>query len=825
MMAPVKKSRRLRVAMRTSALSIFRRLLNSLLSGTPRSVLLSGTPRSVLLSGTPRSVILSGTPRTAASQEKPFILLCRTRALWELQAILALLVLTLLSRFSVLANLSTHVLGGAERDAALYLWLIEQNQKNLFSEPWFSTSAFYPYTLSLGWSDNFILPSLLSWPFMALGASLTASYNCLLLGAQFLNGYGTYRLAHALCGNRSAAFLGGAAFLLCPALSAHLGHPQLQFFFFIPFAVFAFFKALSQPTFVRGLLVGLTVAGAFLTTVYYAVFIGLSLLVILALLFALRPAEVLRLRPIPGIAGCAAGLLPLLPFIGPYLAVQSTFGERLLHEPYFFSATALSYLSASPFSFLMDGTASFSHSEAQLYSSIALIVLFVAGLVRALSSKHLLTPTMALLGSLFFTAVSSIPSLTPLSTITTDFMCAVGTWVTMGALLWWLLTLGRLERISSIRLLSNRALLALCAGVVIVLFLISLGPRGYSEAGPAIALYRACYELVPGFSAARAVGRLGIVVVFFLYLGAALSYAYLQRSAKLPAGIFVIVLGVATLEGAIKVYPLEEPPARPAIFDQISSLSRNGDVMVVLPFSGPLTEERHIKSWSEFARLQVNAMRWALPTNVKVVNGYSGQRTKLMRDWPARLSPFPSSDALRSLSEIAGLRFVVVLRREMSEIAFSTLKDRIGEFGSSLSVLSSDKEGNLLLEYRGSRVMDTDGAVLLAPRYPRGVLTVELSVVPNAGVTELPIIVRDLDKPEAPPLAQFSFPANGSWHEKSFRIGDDAYAVSPLRIGISVSGNFPLQRAVYLRRSSYEAGAISLASISNGIPKGSVRLR
>jgi hypothetical protein len=751
------------------------------------------------------------TSRTAgakhSAEEAPFILLCRTRWVWELQALAGLLILVLASRFAVFSQLSTHILGGAERDAGLYLWLVELHQKALFTEPWFNTPAFYPYSLSLGWSDNFLLPSLALWPALALGASPIVCYNLLLLLAQLLNGYATHQLVFKLTGNRAASFLSGAAFLLCPALTAHLGHPQLQFFFFIPWGLLAFFSFLASPSLVRGITLSLVVVGAFLTTVYYSVFLCLLILILTIGIAALRPKRILKQVTAPGLGGLLLGALPLLPFLPPYLAVQGTFGERFLHEPFFFSANALSFVASSPFSLLLSATSSLSHSEAQLYGSIALCLLFVLGLTQAFATKHLVNQAIAVGASLLLTLIASVPSLTPLSPLTTDFICAIGTWCSAVAIIWFLVSLGRLERVSATTFLSNRALLALFGAAALILLLISFGPRGYSEAGPAIALYRFWYEVMPGFSAARAVGRLGLVVIFLFYVGAGLSFAFLQRRTNFPSGVAVILLAIVSFESTVRDYPLEEPPAPPQIFDEAALRVKPGESLVVLPFSGSLTEDRQVKSWSEFARLQVNAMRWALPKNLRIVNGYSGQRTKLMREWPGRLANFPSAEALKSLSELVGLRFVIVLRRYMSPDALTSLDERLTEFGSSLRKVATDPEGNILIEYIGTRVLDTDGAILLAPSYPSGVVTLELSAVPVAGLKELTVIVRNLEDPIAPPLSKFPLPTNGSWQEKSFRIGNDSYAVSPIRIGIKVEGDLPPLRSIYIRRSVYENGA------------------
>ena len=61
----------------------------------------------------------------------------------------ALLCSVLVLRFRAISHLGELLLGGAERDAGLYLWLIRTNVANLFELPWFETLSFFPYGKSL----------------------------------------------------------------------------------------------------------------------------------------------------------------------------------------------------------------------------------------------------------------------------------------------------------------------------------------------------------------------------------------------------------------------------------------------------------------------------------------------------------------------------------------------------------------------------------------------------------------------------------------------------------------------------------------------------
>ncbi|RIL01799.1 MAG: hypothetical protein DCC75_13495, partial [Proteobacteria bacterium] len=181
-------------------------------------------------------------PTKHSSQE--FLLLHKSSFRLSLHAAGILLLVLLLIRASALPQLSSSYIGGFEGDGGLYIWLTQWNLSGLFSLPWFNTKAFYPYTRSLAWSDSYILPSLAAWPLVKLGASLALAFNLIILIANFLNGFLTYRLAYALTGKQEAALFAGISFMSLSSLTYNLGHPQLQFAFWLPLACHLFLMLL-----------------------------------------------------------------------------------------------------------------------------------------------------------------------------------------------------------------------------------------------------------------------------------------------------------------------------------------------------------------------------------------------------------------------------------------------------------------------------------------------------------------------------------------------------------------------------------------------------
>lgn len=759
------------------------------------------------------------------SKSPPFILLCQCRASHLLFGFLYFVALTIFLRFRAVASLNSHVLGGAERDAGLYLWLTEAFHHALANSPSFADlisavlnlPGFFPYTLTLAWSDNFLLPAALASLFAHFTLTPIGAYNVVLLLAQFLNGLSMFVLCLRLTASPHAAVFAGSIWASSSFFTAHLGHPQLQFALWFPLGTLLLLRSVESMQFRSWFLCGLTIVGAFLTTVYYAIFLAFLFFLLLGLLCVLRPQVLTRLvHPAP-LLGLGLSALILSPFLLPYLSVQSVFGTRYLHEPHYFSAHLVSYFSASTYHWLFGWTSQFSHSEAHLWVGLTTVAVCLMAVHSALGTRHLRLPLHCLTGSILAAGLLATPVLEP-SLGTVRFpLGALASWLSLACIIWWLRRLSRLESLFSISELTNRSLLALCFAGALVVILLSFGPYGFGAIaeGQGLGVYRLFYEGFPGFSAARAIGRIGLLTIFLLCLTSAIGLAYLLRSE--PSGLssshrlivrlspLLLIVGVA--EHLHRDYPVEEPPALPPVFSKLRDLSRNGEVAIVLPFAGALTDQGQVARWGEFARLNVNAARFALTSGVPVVNGYSGIRSKIIREWPARLESFPDAASLRALGEIAGLRWIVLLPSPQVDLVL--LKQSLTHFAGKLSIIYEDEQG-LLIELSAARNLDTAGAALLAPSFPEGILTLELSMAPLASAEPSMVEVVDLDSGLT--IASLPVMPDGSWKLHSFRVGQVNPRTNPIRMGFSVDPESAGPPRLFVRRSFYESTGAGLSS-------------
>ncbi len=328
--------------------------------------------------------------------------------------------LTLLFRVDIWEYLTTRYLGGVDYDAGLYVFLVKAAKSSLSADRWFDTRAFYPYGYSLAWSDNFIVPSLLFSLFPSVADPLR--YNLLYLLSGSLNGYCAFRLFRLFggCQREGWAFLAGVAFSTYGFLQQHYGHPQLQWAFWMPLGVEFFLRSIFFQSPASIFAACLCVSGAFLSSVYYAIFLAVAYC-FSALLFGLRAflqgpsAATLGKCVVAGVVGIA----PLMLVADPYVRVGHAFGHRFLFESYFFSATLSSYLAASDLSYFYRELSGFSHPEARLFPGAVVGFLWLGALGTWICGKRNLWVAIAVL------ALQFVP-----------FGLALSLWLVVGVLVW-----------------------------------------------------------------------------------------------------------------------------------------------------------------------------------------------------------------------------------------------------------------------------------------------------------------------------------------------------------------------------------------------------
>lgn len=733
------------------------------------------------------------------SRSEDFLLLYKPIRNKQLFAVIGLLLIFIAFRLKAILTLGSNFIGGTEGDAGLYIWLMRSNTRDLFHLPWFNTHAFYPYTRTLAWSDNFVLPSLVVWPFLKVGTPLPIVYNCILLAAGFLNGFCTYRLCFRLTGKVFPSFIAAAAFMTYSTLTANLGHPQLQFIFWLPLTLLALCSFISKPNFLSAVYIGLNILLCFLCAVYYAIFIPIAVLCIVLVTLILRPKQFGKHEALLFFGGIIAGAFPLLFFVGPYFAVRATFGERALYEAYYFSAHALSYLSAVPFNLLYGGTSDWSHAEANLFPGFAILVLVASAFPRLWGAKplHSLARSWG-----YATAIACVLTATTLSDPLYRVGAAAFLWGSLLLLLLLVYRMGLLERKLGFHIMTNRGLTAALLFSCLVFFAISLGPLGNPEKGQwAVGVYRLFYETFPGFNSIRAIGRAGLFTVFFMCMMAGFTLSMLAEKKRIATPLLSMVLGLSLLENFVPLYPLDAEQARPVLVDYLTTQVADKDsVVAVLPLVSELNREGNVKSWGEFARLNTTYMNWLFPAQLPIVNGYSGQRSKTMKELPTQLYAFPDQRSITALRTIAGMRYILYVSKFDPGFNKTLFEKRINDLPGDLALIAADEDGNYLLELRGSSRIKTD-TYLLAPSYPPGVVYVELMGMYQKDGADIPIDIYAVNFSETTPIASASVKQNGTWERFRVALPKTIDTVRPDWLKFMIKS----EASVFFRETNYRS--------------------
>jgi hypothetical protein len=256
------------------------------------------------------------------------------------------------------------------------------------------------------------------------------------------------------------------------------------------------------------------------------------------------------------------------------------------------------------------------------------------------------------------------------------------------------------------QLLFSSAFLCFTAGVVF-----AFGPLGNPEKGQyPLGVFSLFYYGFPGFDALRAVARFGLLALMglcFVTSGAldAVSRRH-QHAGRLVALLLIIAVLFETQHSA---FPLESPPPAPQV---LQADLPPGSRTIFLPLSTG-TQRGSVESWGEYARLATTYMVWGTDRGLQIINGYSGQRSKLMLELPAATESFPSQKSLGRLSTISGLEFIVVVASEMKDPSW---RDRVEAYRSQLRIISEDSAGNVLIRFTPRLSLQTGSPVgLLLP--------------------------------------------------------------------------------------------------------------
>jgi hypothetical protein len=127
-------------------------------------------------------------------------------------------------------------------------------------------------------------------------------------------------------------------------------------------------------------------------------------------------------------------------------------------------------------------------------------------------------------------------------------------------------------------------------------------------------------------------------------------------------------------------------------FELLSRRNVKHEPVLALPFGGTI-DGRSVTGWSEIAIFSSQYSQWATDAKITLINGYSGQRTKLQFELARVMSSFPSSESFEYLERICGLRWIIVapsLSPSWNEESFMRRLEELSAYTSEVEV-SADK--------------------------------------------------------------------------------------------------------------------------------------
>jgi hypothetical protein len=604
-------------------------------------------------------------------------------------------IILIIYRLPVLEHLNTHLFGGSKEDAGLYYWLFNFNKASLVHS-WYDTILFYPYTGTLAWSDNFIIPSLVTTPLDWLGLSTTAQYNLILLLALNLNSFFTFLLSYRLTGKFLASLTVGIFILFSSYINENLGHPQLLFIFWIPLTLIWLANFYNSKQLRWLLICSLTISFCFLTTVYYALFLVIFIIVTCIALHSLNPSY-LEKKYFPHYIGMfSLGLLPLIPFLLPYFNTQDLFGKRALFEAFYFSASAPSFISASGTNYIYGQLLSLNFSEFKSFDGLILTTILALSFYRLYdlkeSRKILITSLCSFISAIILTSFD-------LTFI--KFIATILVWLSIISFLIFISNLGKAERALGSKIFTNRNFIALFLFLIIFFTSLSLGPiinpnSGFLSFSP----FTFLYYLLPGVSSIRSVDRFFVIALLFNVFLIPFTVQYYLSKFKNIKVFQVGLIFLIVFEQYCNLYPLEELPGFNYPITELNKLvvdieNRKNVAIIVLPIQDTIKPSLDPTTYANY---NIRAALWALNSNFKLVNGYSGQVPKLHKTYIDTLKNFPDDKSLNELRKISNLRFIKLYGKDIINFSDLEFEERLKNF-SEIKIISKDLDNTYILEF------------------------------------------------------------------------------------------------------------------------------
>ncbi|MBN1991156.1 MAG: hypothetical protein JW953_00520 [Anaerolineae bacterium] len=166
----------------------------------------------------------------------------------------AILLLFILLSLVMLYPLSTHLSSMVPdpTDPLLNVWRMQWNARAFLNGPngvanLFNANIFYPFPLTLAYSEHFLMITAQALPFLLLAEGHLWGMNVSVLLTFILSGYAMYLLVAAWTGRRWAGLVAGLLFAFSPHRFGQLNHLELLVTQWLPLTLLTLHWALTRP--------------------------------------------------------------------------------------------------------------------------------------------------------------------------------------------------------------------------------------------------------------------------------------------------------------------------------------------------------------------------------------------------------------------------------------------------------------------------------------------------------------------------------------------------------------------------------------------------
>jgi len=236
-------------------------------------------------------------------------------------------------------------------DPLMQIWAMRSIQYNLVHQPLhlFDGTAFYPFQLSLAYSEEAISTALLAWPVYLVSGNDILAYNVLFIATFWLMSFAVFLLARELGALPGAAFIAGIAAGFAAGRYGHVSHLNLSTLCWLPLALWALLVFVRTKRLRYVALSGVALAIQLLASLHMAVLATVALGLILPFVIWYERERLVRRDWIAAGLALAIPYLLLAPTLLPHLRVGELYGfERDRDDVQTLAAGLSSYLSVFP---------------------------------------------------------------------------------------------------------------------------------------------------------------------------------------------------------------------------------------------------------------------------------------------------------------------------------------------------------------------------------------------------------------------------------------------------------------------------------------------